>query len=255
MDIQSATAGAQSLRKALRVLRLLGANHDEGLRLADVIAQTGIERSTAHRLLSCLVEEQFAERDQNGRRYRLGMESMRLGFASLRRAPVVDTYRPVLQKLARLSEDTVFLVVRQGDYAICLHREEGAFPVRIFTINVGITRPLGIGAAGLALLASLPDAEIEAHRRRHATAFDGAGLSALTLARAVERTRRLGYAETVDVITQGVSGVGALIPTGGAPFVAVSIGSITSRLDAGRRAALGREMVAALTEAASATAR
>jgi DNA-binding IclR family transcriptional regulator len=244
------TAGAQSLRRALDVLRLLASHHEKGLRTNDVIEQSGLERSTAHRLLSCLVEEQFAERDPATRRYRLGMESMRLGFASLRRAPVVDTYRPVLQRLARLSEDTVFLVVRQGDYGVCLHREEGSFPVRIFTVDVGIARPLGIGAAGMALLAALPDEEIAGIRDRHSAAFEEAGVSSQALARMVERTRRLGYSETIDLITPGVAGVGAVIPSRGRPFGAVSFGSISSRLDPRRRAQLGPELVAALAAGA-----
>ena len=64
----STTAGAQSLRRALKLLRLLAEHHEDGIRLPEVMAASGLERSTAHRLLSCLVEERFAERDATGRR-------------------------------------------------------------------------------------------------------------------------------------------------------------------------------------------
>ena len=67
----------------------------------------------------------FAERDPATKAYRLGVDAMQLGFASMRRVPLVDSCRPLMQKLARMSGDTVFLVIRQGDYCLCLHREEG----------------------------------------------------------------------------------------------------------------------------------
>src|SRR5690606_24878181 len=136
MDITSSTAGAQSLRRALQLLRLLAEHQEDGLKLSKVITAAGLERSTTHRLLSCLVEERFAERDPESKSYRLGVDAMQLGFASMRRVPLVDSCRALMQKLARMSGDTVFLVIRQGDFSVCLHREEGHFPVKVFTTDV-----------------------------------------------------------------------------------------------------------------------
>jgi DNA-binding IclR family transcriptional regulator len=107
MDKASSTAGAQSLRRSLQLLRLLAQHQEEGLKLMEVIDKSGLERSTVHRLLSCLVEERFSERDPETRRYRLGIDAMQLGFASMHRVPLVDSCRPLLQKLARMSGDSV----------------------------------------------------------------------------------------------------------------------------------------------------
>lgn len=233
------TPGAQNMRRSLQVLRVLGAHHEAGLTVNEVVALTQLERSTAHRLLTCLVEEQFAERDPGTRLYRLGLEAMRLGFASLKRAPLVATYQPVLQRLARISEDTVFLLARQGDYTVCLAREDGAFPVKIFSTRVGDIRPLGIGVGGLALLAAAPDAEIARIRLQHSPDFDAAGLSLTQIGKAIARTRRNGYAELIDTVTQGVAGVGAVIPDAAASFAAISIAAIKPRMSTSRRAELG----------------
>ena len=234
------TPGAQNMRRSLQVLRALGAHHEEGLAVSEVVAITGLERSTAHRLLTCLVEEQFAERDGTTRRYRLGLEAMRLGFASLKRAPLVATYQPVLQRLARLSEDTVFLLARQGDYTVCLAREDGAFPVKIFSTRVGDIRPLGIGVGGLAILAAAADEDIARVRSQHAPAFDAAGLTPVQMDKVIARTRRTGFSELVDTVTQGVGGVGAVIPDPAAPFAAISVAAIKPRMSAARRAELGQ---------------
>lgn len=242
------TPGAQAMRRSLQVLRALGAHHEDGLGVNEVVAITHLERSTAHRLLTCLVEEQFAERDTITRRYRLGLEAMRLGFASLKRAPLVATFQPVLQRLARISEDTVFLLARQGDYTVCLAREEGAFPVKIFSTRVGDIRPLGVGVAGMAILATAPDEEIARIRTQHAAAFDAAGLIPAQMSKVIARTRRTGYSEMVDTVTQGVAGVGAAIPDPAAPFAAISIASIKPRMSSSRRAELGQLLLKTLAE-------
>jgi len=205
-----------------------------------VVQLSGLERSTAHRLLSSLMEEQFVEREAGSRRYRLGMDAMQLGFAALRRVPMLDTLRPFAQRLARISGDTVFMVVRSGDHALCLLRESGSFFVKVFTMDEGERRLLGIGSAGLALLAGLPDAEIAAIYARHASTYAQIGKDKNTLLRDVAQTRKKGYSETIDTITPGVSGVGAAFTISELTTVAFSLGAINSRLDATRRTEMGR---------------
>ena len=240
MRREGETPGAQNMRRSLRILRVLAAHQADGVSATEVMRLAELERSTAHRLLQCLVEEGFAERDPRSRRYRLGVEAMQIGIASLRRAPLVATYGPVMQRLARISEDTVYLMMRQGDYSVCLHREDGSFPVRLFSTRVGDSRPLGIGVAAMSILASCSDEEIAGIRTRHAGAFNAAGLTPTLVARAVARTRRLGYAELLDTITQGTGGVGMVLPqASGTPFAAISIASISSRMGAVRRGELG----------------
>lgn len=65
-----------------------------------------------------------------------------------------------MQRLARRTDDTVFLVVRSGDYGHCLHCEEGSYPVKALVLQVGGMRILGIGSAGVTLLSALPDDEV-----------------------------------------------------------------------------------------------
>lgn len=227
------------MRRALGLLRVLAQHQEDGIDLQGVMACSGLERSTAHRLLSCLLEERFAERDPASRKYRLGVDAMQLGFASLRHTPLLDALRPFAQKLARLSGDTVFLVIRQGDYALCLLREAGSFPVKVFTIDQGERRLLGVGAGGLALLASLADDEIAQLCERHAQAYALAGFTRAGLMKMVRQARQAGYSTIVDTITPGVSGVGVAFPVSALTWVAISFGAISSRLDARRRVEMG----------------
>lgn len=251
MDIEPKNVGGtQSLRRAFSILRLVAQDHADGVRAVDLAQASGLQRSTAYRLLGCLEEEQLVRKDAQSKRYHLGMNAMQLGFAAMSRMPLLDLYRPVLQQLARVSGDTVFMVVRQGDFCICVAREEGAFPVRIFATDVGVVRPVGIGAGGLAILATFDDRQIEQQLSRHAAAFEAAGLNTQSVRRIVGRARRTGYSETAGVITPGVSAVAAVIRVGDDVRAAVAIGAIDQRMKPERRAELGTYLVNSLANVA-----
>ena len=238
--MDKSTAGAQSLRRGLQLLRLLAEHQEDGIRLSQAMAASGLQRSTCHRLLACLVEEHFAERDAGGKVYRLGVDAMQLGFAAMRRVPLVDQCRALMQRLARMSGDTVFLVIRQGDHCLCLHREEGPFPVKVFTTDIGGRRLLGLGAGGLAIMARLPDAEVLRIFERHAAEYAQADFTRERLLRAVHHTRAQGWADITDTLTAGVSGVGVTFAAAPGAIAALSFGAITPRLPIGRKRELAR---------------
>lgn len=246
MDNLTGIEGAQSVRRALNLLKDLAVHHEEGMRLSDLVRTGGLVRSTTHRLLTCLVEEGFVERDVTGKRYRLGLQAMQLGFAVMNRMPLLEKFRPVMQKLARLSGDTVFLVIRQGDQALCLHRETGAFPVKVFTIDVGEKRLIGVGAGGMAMLAALGDEEIQNIYARNKAAYIQAGIEEAALWKSINSTRKNGFTETVDTITHGVAGVGVAIPVGYGMQAALSLGAIASRMDSLRRKELSELLLHAV---------
>lgn len=251
MDKLRETSGAQSLRRALQLLRLIAEHQEQGLRLTQVMAATGLERSTAHRLLSCLVEEHFAERNPDGKAYRLGVDSMQLGFAAMRRIPLVEQCRPLMQRLARMSGDTVFLVMRQGDHSLCLLREEGPFPVKVFTTDAGGRRLLGLGAGGLALMAQLADDEVERIYERNAAEYAQADFTRERLLQAVRQTRQRGWSDIVDTLTVGVSGVGATFHASPATLAAISFGAITPRLPPERKQELAQLLLSQQASTAS----
>ena len=243
------TAGAQTLRRGLEILRLLAQHQEEGATLAELVIATGLERPTAYRLLCSLEEERFVERNAETKRYRLGIDAMQLGAAASEKAPIVDFVLPIMKKLARVSGDTVFLVVQQGDFTVCLHREEGSFPVRVFTTVPGQRRLMGIGAGGLALMSAMSDAAIRETHKRRSTLYAQADMPITRLMAAVTRTRRKHYAEIVDTITEGVSGVGCAFALPFGASAALSFGAISSRMTASRRDELGAMMARELASA------
>ncbi|UUZ69743.1 IclR family transcriptional regulator [Polaromonas sp. P2-4] len=239
MRKQSEATGVQSAAKALSLLRHVGLHHAQGVRLTDLIGLTGFDKSTVHRLLACLTEEGFVERIARTKRYRLGVEVMQLGLVSADMAPLVDRFRPAMQRIARMSGDTVFLVVRSGDYALCIHREEGPYPVKAFVVEPGKRRPLGISAVGVGMLAQESDAEVVAIHARNARIYERLGMSLAVLHRLAEATRQAGFTEMTDFGPEGTAGVGYAFQISATTRVGVSIAAISSRMNAQRRRELG----------------
>lgn len=83
-----APAGTQSLERAISLLRTVATHGADGARLSDLMAQTGLSKPTAHRLLTALAREGLVEQDGETRRYHLGSELEVLGrIAGARHRP------------------------------------------------------------------------------------------------------------------------------------------------------------------------
>jgi len=72
----------------------------------------GVHKSTASRLAAALERTGFLSRA--GKRYRLGVELVRLGTLALRSFDVVATMQPAMEKLSRQTGETVNLAVPDG---------------------------------------------------------------------------------------------------------------------------------------------
>ncbi len=241
-EIKRRVSGAQSASRALALLKLVSNHHPQGVRLKDLIAETGQDRSTVHRLLACLVDEGFLERATPSKLYRLGIEAMQLGLISAGMISVVDRFKPLMQRIARQSGDTVYLIVRGGDHAMCLHREQGPYPIKAFVIEPGSRRLLGVSAVGMSILSSLPDAEVQAHFARHEQEYGRLRMTDDKLMRAVRDTRRKGFSEAHDFRQDETNGVGCSFQLARNSHAGLSIAAIHSRMLPERRQELGTQL-------------
>lgn len=153
-------SGTQTIQRAAALMRLLAAHNRNGLRLVDLYQLAQLERSTTHRILQGLIAEQLVAQHPDNKRYFLGTRIYEMGLAAAPTFNLRDLCHPHIRRLAELTGDTVFLVTRAGFEGVCIDRQEGSFPIRVFVMDVGRRRPLNIGAANIAMLSTLPDEEI-----------------------------------------------------------------------------------------------
>jgi DNA-binding IclR family transcriptional regulator len=238
-------SGSQSVDRALRLLALVGREAQRGAQLSEIVEESGLNKPTARRLLLALIRAGLVEQETRSRRYYLGEEAYVLGTLASRRHGLLELSLESLRNLSNITMDTCFLSVRRGNYAVCLHREEGTYPVRTHALQVGNQHPLGIGAGSLAMLALLDDNEVEtilaANRRVLETQY--AYYSMEQIRDDVATARRQGYAVNPGRIVAGSWGLGLAIRfPDGRIAGALSLAAIDSRMGAGRQPELARHL-------------
>ncbi len=146
-DQKNGTGGSQTL---LRGLDVIEACADGPIQLAALADKLGLTRSTTHRLANALIDRRYlASVPRRG--YTLGPELLKLGFLAQRQTDVVQTARPHLEELAKLSGDTVHLGVLDHDRALYLDKIAGQRRIDIRS-RIGDRHPLTSTGLGKALL-------------------------------------------------------------------------------------------------------
>lgn len=225
------TPGTQNVSRVFTILREIATSNREGMRLVDISRRLGLETPTAHRILKCLVDERALRRDKASKRYFLGQALFEFGIAATPPVDLRALCAPALERLAEATGDMIFLTCRSGLDGICISRKEGNFPVRTYTLEVGMRRPLGIGSGSLAILSMLPEHEISLIIKRNAprlSEYDA--LTETALLSQVRRTQKQGYAVRDLRGLGGVRTVGVAIIADSKPVAALSLSAIRTRM-------------------------
>jgi DNA-binding IclR family transcriptional regulator len=230
-DSAGPLSGTQSIERALGLLREIAAHNRGGSRLLDLSARTGLQRPTVHRMLKCLVAEGMVQQDPESHRYYLGSMVFELGLSAAPRFNLREICHPSLNRIAESTGDTAFLTQRSGLDGVCLDRLEGTFPIKTFTLEIGMRRPLGVGIGSLAILSALPEDEIRNTITSNTVRLAEHGLTPSSLLAQVRRAQKLGYALRESPSLAGVRSIGhAVRNSSGVAFAGLSLSTISSRM-------------------------
>lgn len=145
------------LNSGLDVLECLAA-HSEPLSMTEIATAIGMAKSSVSQLLATLQERALVRRlpDQ---RYVIGIRAWEIGC----RAGPVGFGRLALPHMAQLSRDIsegVALGVLEFDHTVCIQLVDSPNVLRVHAC-IGDHTPAHCVSTGLAMLATLPDAEVE----------------------------------------------------------------------------------------------
>jgi DNA-binding IclR family transcriptional regulator len=161
-------------------------------------------------------------------------------MAAAPRYDVTVVSLPFVRRLSQRSEESAFFSARRGDETICLTREEGSFPLRSHVLHEGARFPLGVVSAGMAVLAFLPDTEIEQYLNRvELTREWGSQHRKDEVWRHVALTRQNGYSLNPGLVVEGSWGMAAAVFKDGQPQWALSLTGVEQRFTPQRQAELG----------------
>lgn len=214
-----------------RVALILDAFDERGcLTLAQIVRQTNLPRSSAHRMLERLVQLRFLSR--RGRQYKLGMRLIELGHLAVHQDQVRRAAIPFLWDLHRVTGLVVHLAILDGADVVYLDkvgdRLAAALPSRI-----GGRRPAHCTAVGKTLLAYAArsglvdvDADVDADLLRRQT---GHSISARAQLRdELTKVRARGYAIER---AESVPGFGCVAAPIGGPDKAIAAVSVCGPVD------------------------
>jgi len=235
--------GAQAALRALRLLKLFTPAKPE-MKLAEVSELAGLNKTTTHRLLQALHSESMLDRNPADGAYRLGPALMAMGVQALASNDLRLRVRPLLNRLATDTGETATLEVPVDDSMLILDEVTGSHFVGAGG-NVGTRWPMHATSTGKALIAFDEQGvgrlgeQLESMTSHTITERD-------RLEKQLREIRGRGFAETVDELEDGFSGVAAVVRGGmGQVLGALSVCGPTQRLSAGRRASLGATLCAA----------
>ncbi len=229
--------GAQAALRAIRLLKLFTAEAPE-LQLAEISKLSSLNKTTAHRLLQALLSEELLDRNPGSGAYRLGPGMMALGVQALSSNDLRLRARPFLRRLADETGETATLEVPIDDTMLILDEVTSKHFLGA-SGNVGTRWPIHATSTGKALIAfdqTGPDRlgpELTYLTPKTITQFD-------KLEKELGDIRRRGFAEVVDELEDGLSGVAAVVRGGmGEVLGALSICGPSQRMSESRRSQLG----------------
>lgn len=222
------------LEKALAVLDLFTDAPGE-LTLTQIGQRLRLSKPTTFRIVNVLEEADYLERAPGAQGYRLGLKLHRLGLLVESTTALQKLSHPFLQALAEKCDETVHLTVLNKGEALYLDKIEGKHSVRVVS-RIGMRLPAHCSGVGKALLAHLPEEEVEAIVQERG--LPGLTPSTITergaLAEELARIRARGYAIDNEEIELGLKCVAAPIRDAtGRVVAAVSISGPKFRFEDG----------------------
>lgn len=229
------TEAKSSIQVIDRMMSLLTAlaQHAAPVNLKQLASGTRLHPSTAHRILSVMVENRLVDRIEPGT-YRLGIRLLELGSLVKSRISVRQEALPHMQVLHQALGETINLSVRHDDEVVYIERTAGSSSMMRVVQIIGARAPLHITAVGKLFLAE-DDGEkwLEYARRTGLPRYTENTLTeAEQLAKELDKIRRQGYAFDNEEAEKGVSCIGAGIHNDENRLVAgLSVSAPSDRLD------------------------
>jgi DNA-binding IclR family transcriptional regulator len=223
-----AIPGTQAIQRVLSLLRAFSEERPR-LSLTELSEAAGLNKATAHRMLSLLERERFVYRSPETGEFQLGSELIVLGARALRAIDIRAAARPELQRLAESTGVNATLEILDDTEVLILDEARGK-GLLVLATEIGTRWPAHATATGKVLLAEskigLPET------RERLTAITRHTISSwdkweATLSEVLEE----GYATNIEELEYGYVSIAAPVrDQEGRTRAAISVGGSIERV-------------------------
>ena len=226
-----------TINRAVQVVELLARRGPLGVR---AIAQNlALPLGSTHRLLQDLNSETVVERTPDGE-WELSYRLAQIVGIQLERVQLPRLVRPILEELASETREAAFLAVPSRDEVVYLDKVQTDLQLQL-NVEVGTRRPMYCTGLGKAILAFLPEVQLEQVLNTSSMRpFTPRTITdPMMLRLELERTRERGYAVDHEEIIAGVHCVAvAILNHAARPIGAISVAGTTPKAEGERLEAL-----------------
>lgn len=223
---------SKTLNEAIYILDKLS-EHDQ-LSLTQIASITNMNKSSAYRLLTALIENELVDKDNNSKMYRLSLGLLRYRPTLLNSKNLVLLAKPFLAEIVASTGESAQLSVPTHRYSIMTIDIQNSRGFINLSDSIGTEDPLhctAIGKAYLSLLDShqrdLIIDQIELKRYTNNTIVTKKELIA-----SLEKIRELGYAFDDQEIIDGIRCVASpVLDYIGQPVASIGFTGPSSRID------------------------
>lgn len=234
----SSSEAPGSLNRAAVIMTTIARGSSKGSLLTELIARTGLPRTTVVRTLDALQNFGWVERNVQTSRFNLGVDLAALGYSAISRNSLERTAATELSKLAEKLNQVVYLAIRSGLDMVCIGRYEGKSVIQVGRGGAGLRGPFGMTQSCMGILACLPEQEvheiIEANMSKYhrVEGFDECGFR-----KTVSEALKNGYGTYDNIILdRTTSGLGfAIKDRSGYPIAGIGTTYITGWLNEEQR--------------------
>jgi DNA-binding IclR family transcriptional regulator len=218
-DVQGKN-GVQLLDRAVMLMDLVADVGSEGVSLKTLCELSGLNKVTCHRILNSLVDHQLLHKAQGDKCYRLGTKLLIFGAKAAKGPGLRRQFQPALERLRKLTGETVMLMARDRDDSVCIDRYDSDFQMQTLTGSIGGAVPLGLGPGSLAILSFIePETQQAIFERNLKRLHTWPILTSSRLRALIEQTAEQGYAFDPGELLPGIGGVSVPIRVAGAGVV------------------------------------
>lgn len=217
-----------ALARGLAILEALS-RAQKPLNNGDLARATALAPSTVSRLTHTLTVLGYLRLSQSARSYELTPKNLTLGYPVLAGLTLLERARPHLKHLAERTGETAAIAIRDGLHVTFVEVVQGSNMVAV-RLATGGRLPIGVSAAGLAILSALPEQERRMIATRVRTGITRHNGDAEAFRAHLAAACKDGLSIVRDAWRPGIGGIAVSIQTNGelaALTIPVATGSVS----------------------------